>query len=127
MRVGGKGGSGTNAVARPRVSPVPITASCNSTARGGVLPVMTQVPWRSSFVVLPCLLAASALRAAPPVDFSRDIQPLFAEHCLECHGPDASKGGLVLTTRLGATKELEERRKRRRAGRQSSRATIIVA
>ena len=44
---------------------------------------------------------------AEVADYSRDIQPLFAEHCLECHGPDASKGGLVLTTREGALKELK--------------------
>lgn len=44
---------------------------------------------------------------AATVDFARDIQPLFAEHCLECHGPDASKGGLVLTTAMGATKVLK--------------------
>ncbi len=48
-----------------------------------------------------------AVQAAPAVDYSRDIQPLFAEHCLACHGPDASKGGLVLSTLAGATKELK--------------------
>lgn len=45
--------------------------------------------------------------SAGTADYSRDIQPLFAEHCLECHGPDASKGGLVLTTLIGATKVLK--------------------
>ena len=25
------------------------------------------------------------------VSFDRDIQPIFAEHCLQCHGPDAGK------------------------------------
>ncbi|MBX7208584.1 MAG: PSD1 and planctomycete cytochrome C domain-containing protein [Verrucomicrobiaceae bacterium] len=49
---------------------------------------------------------ATGLHAAG-VEFSRDIQPLFAEHCLECHGPDAAKGGLVLTTLMGATKALK--------------------
>ncbi|MBE7495662.1 MAG: DUF1553 domain-containing protein [Verrucomicrobiaceae bacterium] len=48
---------------------------------------------------------ASSLHAA--VDFVRDVQPLLAEHCLECHGPDDSKGGLVLTTRELALKELK--------------------
>ena len=54
---------------------------------------------------LPCLLITATL--ADAADYSRDIQPLFAEHCLECHGPDDSKGGLVLTTRNGALKELK--------------------
>jgi len=44
---------------------------------------------------------------AAPVDFVRDVQPLFAEHCLECHGPDDSKGGLVLTSRELALKALK--------------------
>jgi len=34
----------------------------------------------------------SALRAE--VDFNRQIQPIFAEHCFQCHGPDpAQRGG----------------------------------
>ena len=44
---------------------------------------------------------------AAGVDFQRDIQPLFAEHCYECHGPDKQKGGLSMTTREGAMKVLE--------------------
>ncbi|MCA9133200.1 MAG: hypothetical protein KDA45_08595 [Planctomycetales bacterium] len=27
------------------------------------------------------------------VDFMRDVQPILAEKCLKCHGPDESKGG----------------------------------
>ncbi len=54
-----------------------------------------------SSLVLP--LAAFAAE----VDFQRDIQPLFAEHCYECHGPDKQKGGLNLTTREGALKLLD--------------------
>lgn len=52
-----------------------------------------------SFCVVPSLL--------PAVDFAREVQPLLAEHCLECHGPDDSKGGLVLTSRELALKALE--------------------
>jgi hypothetical protein len=51
------------------------------------------------------LLALTAHAA----DYTRDIQPLLAEHCLECHGPDDSKGGLVLTTLQAAVKELKAR------------------
>jgi mono/diheme cytochrome c family protein len=54
----------------------------------------------------PFILLVASLRAAP-VDFARDVQPLFAEHCLECHGPDDSKGGLVLTSRELALKALK--------------------
>ena len=38
-------------------------------------------------------------QAADPVDFARDIKPIFEVHCLGCHGPDKPKGGLRLTTR----------------------------
>ena len=53
------------------------------------------------------LSAIFLITSASAADFSRDIQPLFAEHCLECHGPDGSKGGLVLTSREAALKELK--------------------
>lgn len=50
---------------------------------------------------------ASALRAGAAVDFARDIQPILAEHCLLCHGPDDSKAGLTLTSFELATKVLK--------------------
>ena len=55
-------------------------------------------------LALPFLAAPSLLLA---VDFAREVQPLLAEHCLECHGPDDSKGGLVLTSRELALKTLK--------------------
>jgi len=60
----------------------------------------------SAFRFTPLFLATAAAHAAP-VDFARDVQPLFAEHCLECHGPDDSQGGLVLTSRELALKALK--------------------
>ena len=44
---------------------------------------------------------------ADGIDFQRDIQPFFAEHCLECHGADKAKGGLALTSKKAALKTLE--------------------
>lgn len=41
--------------------------------------------------------AASTASAAP--DFAREIQPLLAGRCYDCHGPEQPKGGLALTTR----------------------------
>lgn len=51
---------------------------------------------RSSFLTLTTLFGLLPLVAEEPkrVSFSRDIQPLFAERCLECHGPDKQKGKL---------------------------------
>ncbi len=36
--------------------------------------------------------------AAPAIDFQRQIQPILAERCLECHSQDKRKGGLSLAT-----------------------------
>ena len=44
---------------------------------------------------------------AAKIDFQRDVQPFFAEHCLECHGADKTKGGLALTSKKAALKTLE--------------------
>lgn len=52
-------------------------------------------------------LLSPSLSAAPAVDFEKEIQPFFANYCLECHGPDKAKGGLALTTRKAALKTLE--------------------
>ena len=50
------------------------------------------------------MLVAGRASAAEPVDYRRDIQPILAKHCYECHGPDQQKSGLRLDT-VAATKE----------------------
>ncbi len=40
--------------------------------------------------------------ASSPVDFARDIQPLFAAKCYSCHGPEKQKGGLRLDLKVAA-------------------------
>ncbi len=37
--------------------------------------------------------------ASEPVDFRRDIQPIFEAHCWECHGPQRQQSGLRLDQR----------------------------
>ncbi|HSQ56246.1 MAG TPA: DUF1549 domain-containing protein, partial [Gemmata sp.] len=39
---------------------------------------------------------------AKPVDFARDVKPIFAKHCAKCHGPDKQRGGLRLDRRTDA-------------------------
>ncbi|MEN9678523.1 MAG: hypothetical protein RIS76_4419, partial [Verrucomicrobiota bacterium] len=59
--------------------------------------------------VLGALLAVIAGAAPATVDFNRDIRPLLADHCYQCHGPDAAKrkAGLRLDQREGALAKLE--------------------
>ena len=41
---------------------------------------------------------------AAPVDFTRDIEPILATHCYECHGAEKSRGKLRLDIRALALK-----------------------
>jgi mono/diheme cytochrome c family protein len=49
------------------------------------------------------LLAASSAIAAP-VDFAREVRPIFEKHCYECHGAKKQKSGLRLDVRAAALK-----------------------
>src|SRR5882672_4672406 len=54
------------------------------------------------------LVAISTAAAAPvaqlsaQVDFQRDVQPIYREHCISCHGPDLQMNGLRLDRRADA-------------------------
>ncbi len=58
------------------------------------------------------MLAAAALGlrqlapAAEPakVDFASGVQPIFVEHCYQCHGPDQQESGLRFDLRAEALK-----------------------
>lgn len=52
----------------------------------------------------PVLVLSSA---RSEVDFIRDVQPIFAEKCTLCHGPDDKKGGLRLTSIEFASSKLK--------------------
>ena len=43
-------------------------------------------------------------KAAPPVDYARDVKPLLAKHCVDCHGAKLPKGKLRLDTAAAALK-----------------------
>ncbi len=47
-------------------------------------------------------LLAPSVRAQSVVDFARDIEPLFAQRCVKCHGPARQKGGLRLDRKAAA-------------------------
>ena len=43
--------------------------------------------WLAFFYI--CMYFDTALGQMAEVDYSRDIAPIFARHCYQCHGPDA--------------------------------------
>ena len=59
---------------------------------------------RAAIVTLTLLAATSRAQvdSAPVIDFARDIQPLLANRCYDCHGAEKPKGGLRLNTRANA-------------------------
>ena len=44
------------------------------------------------------------LAATRPVDFAKDVQPIFAKSCLSCHGPEKQKSGYRLDSAAAALK-----------------------
>ena len=50
---------------------------------------------------LPVVLFLPAAIAAP-VDYARDVQPIFREHCYSCHGPTVQQGRFRLDRRSSA-------------------------
>jgi mono/diheme cytochrome c family protein len=60
-----------------------VTAICADVARTDEQPVTVELP----------------PPVAEKVDFARDVQPIFVQHCQTCHGPDKSEGGLRLHRR----------------------------
>ena len=55
-----------------------------------------------------CLLATIAAPLfAAPVDFARDIQPIFETRCISCHGPSTQMAGLRLDQPASALKTVK--------------------
>ncbi len=51
---------------------------------------------RNVFFIGLVLGMSSAISADEPVDFARDIQPIFQKHCITCHGSEKQESGLRL-------------------------------
>ncbi len=55
-------------------------------------------------------LTTTTSQAQPHIDFNKDVQPILANNCIRCHGPDPE------TRRGGLRLDLEESAFRKRAG-----------
>lgn len=65
-------------------------------------------PWLAAWVAIamPCAIRAEE---PTPLDFAKDIRPILAAHCIECHGPAKREAGPTLCQpmvdkRFGETK-----------------------
>jgi mono/diheme cytochrome c family protein len=66
----------------------------------------SQARWFVAAVALAAALApaASLLAGEPAIDFATQVQPIFVEHCYQCHGPDKQEAGLRFDLREAARK-----------------------
>jgi len=53
-------------------------------------------------VLLACPTSGRSADPSKPVDFDRDVKPIFAKHCASCHGATSAKSGLRLDRRADA-------------------------
>lgn len=76
--------------------------------RPDVLSILVEYLLRTIFVFYFCVnVIDGTATAEEPVDFARDIQPILANHCVLCHGPDDSEAGLRLDIQESSTKKLK--------------------
>jgi mono/diheme cytochrome c family protein len=66
-------------------------------------PNKTFQPWVLTAVIAMGFTNAG-ISAETAIDFAKDIQPIFEQSCLKCHGPDKQKGKLRLDSKDAALK-----------------------
>jgi mono/diheme cytochrome c family protein len=72
--------------------------------RTAALPALVVALLGAPVAPSPATAVWGVARAADPkpVDYDRDVKPIFAKHCASCHGPDKQKSGLRLDRRTDA-------------------------
>ncbi|MEO8368537.1 MAG: ankyrin repeat domain-containing protein [Candidatus Solibacter sp.] len=61
-------------------------------------------PFAATVVAGLCLATQGSSQAPAKVDFARDIQPLFRQNCIGCHGPNQANAGMRLDRRSSVMK-----------------------
>jgi mono/diheme cytochrome c family protein len=90
------------------MNPCPVLAWHDKPRIDGYLdPTVMRLPVSVLFLLL-------GPAAAAPVEFARDVRPIFEAHCAACHGPEKQKSGFRLDERARAF-----------AGGESGRAAIV--
>jgi mono/diheme cytochrome c family protein len=56
---------------------------------------------RANLAATICALLPGLLTAAEPVDYTAQVKPIFARHCVGCHGPQMQRSGLRLDSAAG--------------------------
>ena len=59
------------------------------------------------FLACPAVAGEPSIAPSPSVDFRHDVQPILAQRCYRCHGPNEAQGGLRLNSRESALAELD--------------------
>ncbi len=81
-------------------------ARTNQLAMPRLLPLL--IGFAAFACMAPCCLPCRSSRAdepsgkPAPVDFAREIEPIFTAHCHKCHGSERQEGGLRLNARENA-------------------------
>src|SRR5687768_9953310 len=70
--------------------------------------MMTLPPSLFRLLGLVAFWLAASPAWAQPVDFVRDVRPIFTKHCYECHGEKKQKSGLRLDVKEAALKGGDE-------------------
>src|SRR5438128_685492 len=69
-----------------------------------LIPALLASAWWSAQSAQPFDATKLPPAATRPIDFARDIQPIIAEHCYQCHGPKKEEATLRLDLKERAFK-----------------------
>ena len=90
-------------VSHPKLAPPP--ESCLEDSARQFCPVAFLLMGTRTLAILSSAILIGSAQAAP--DYARDVKPILARHCYECHGAEKQKSGLRLDSRVAAFRPAE--------------------